>query len=269
MHQISIGHQAWWLHLLDRKTCSPHTLEQEQSALFGLLTEREKEFAFNPDIVTEYPDIGYFLKDPTAYVDARCSAILAQQGKVVNHAIILTTWGDRLTGTLAGCGWQSEKINVPAGPDHTFKFSKTFTTLPGSAMTCMLYLEAVNEKDEKIRPSFVLKLHDARGSLYGGMSGSICEINGRRFAWITTVVVNKGVARTAGSIIVEAVMDYLKKEGVQQVNLGTQTAEHFYQKQGFHVIHHIVDNLRWRKADNGHVIPNNLVIMSRDLSSIY
>ncbi|MGL4775884.1 MAG: GNAT family N-acetyltransferase [Aeromonas veronii] len=128
-----------------------------------------------------------------------------------------------------------------------------------------LYVEAVNEQDPKIRPTFVLMLRDEHGELQGGMSGSIWTQDERRYAYIGTVVVQPGQPAGTGTQLANTVLEYLTQQGVYEVNLGTQTAEPFYAKLGFQTIHHIVPALRHRTASDGAVQPHNLVIMSKML----
>ena len=94
------------------------------------------------------------------------------------------------------------------------------------------------------------------------MSGFISDVDGALYAYIATVVVDKNAPPSTGSYIANVTLEYLKKMGVIQVNLGTQTAERFYKKQGFKVKHHIIENLRHRKTPEGLIIHNNLVIMA-------
>jgi len=230
-----------------------------------LLVEREKEFSFNPDIVIDYPAITeQFLQDPVSYITGRIASIKAEQGRVVDEVVILTTYGNKLIGPLSCGGYVAEKIDMPAGPDHTYKFSKTVCAEEASSpKLCKLYLEAVNEQDEKIQPTFVLKLTDSSGKLIGGMCGSICEASGDLFAYIATVVVDKSAPKSTGSLLATTVLDYLKQQGVKCANLGTQTAGQFYEKHGFHVLHHIVGKLRSRVAKGGGIVHNDLVIMAK------
>ncbi|MCC7007141.1 MAG: GNAT family N-acetyltransferase [Ottowia sp.] len=267
MTQISIGNRSYHLNLFDYKTHSKQELQQEQATIFGLLVEREKEFSFNPDIITEYPDItDFFLSAPASYIQSRIANIEMSQNRAVDEVIILTTYGDKLTVPLAADGYDVEKIDMPAGPDYTFKFSKTnFDKVP-DWKRCTLYLEAVNEQDEKIQPTFVLKLTDEKGILNGGMCGSVREIHGERFAYISTVVVDSYVPKSAGSLLAITVLDYLKQEGVKCANLGTQTAGRFYEKIGFSITHRIVKKLRSRITDDGSIIFNDLVIMAKMFS---
>ena len=162
--QLTISNVPYYLEILDLQTYSPQILEEEQGALFVLLSEREKEFGFNPNIITEYPDLDSFLSAPIAYIADRYSSIQKEKGSVIDNVIILTTYGDKLIKELVSDGYLAEKIHMPAGPDHTYKFRKDFSAHT-TEIPLTLYLEAVNENDEKIKPTFMLKLMNMDGTL--------------------------------------------------------------------------------------------------------
>lgn len=124
-------------------------LDAEAAAVFALFSEREREFEFNPAVVTEYPAVedpgtSRFLANPLDYIAQRCK-VLNEQGDVVSRIVILTTYGDRLRGRLEAAGYHAERIDMPAGPDHTYAFTFNPPPQPGTGRT--LYLEAVNEAD--------------------------------------------------------------------------------------------------------------------------
>ena len=264
MTQIILGEDSYRIDVLDKTTHSKTLLQQEQASIFALLIEREKEFSFNPDVVINYPDItDSFLKDPISYINAYVATIEGEQGRDVDEVVILTTYGNNLISPLTADGYNAEKIQMPAGPDHTFKFSKTLLNKKHQAQSCKFYLEAVNEQDEKIQATFVVKLTDRHGVLKGGMCGSLCEVDGELFAYIATVVVDKTSPKSAGSLLAKTAFHYLKEKGVNYAHLGTQTAVRFYEKQGFYTTHRIIDKLRSRLAENGNVIHNDLVIMAK------
>lgn len=76
--------------------------------------------------------------------------IKTEQKREIDEVVILTTYGNTLVSPLAADGYDVEKIEMPAGPDHTFKFSKTLSGKKHLSQQCKLYIEAVNEQDEKI-----------------------------------------------------------------------------------------------------------------------
>lgn len=255
--------------LLDLSNASAQQLIDAQAALFTMLSQREKEFGFNPHIIIEYPNsIADFLNEPIAYLETCISAIQTTHNKFIKEIIILTTYGDRLINTLGLHDYVAEKINMPAGPEHTFKFSKVLREIhpPSDHLACTLYVEAVNEQDEKIRPTFILNVYDTQGALCGGMSGSIAHIESKKYAYIATVVTHAHAPKLTGSHITQAALMYFKKMGVKQVDLGTQTADRFYEKQGFHISHTILSKLRNRVGKEGHLIHHDLVIMRKELS---
>lgn len=234
-------------------------LSEKQLALFALLQLREQEFGFNQNVIVHYPEAS-FLTAPLDYLDL---LILEQQqqGHLINEVVILTTYPQVHT-PLVERDYLHEAVHMPAGPDHTAIFRLDYGANPASKT---LYIEAVNEQDPKIWPTFVLMLRDEHGELQGGMSGSIWTQDKRRYAYIGTVVVQPGQPAGTGTLLANTVLEYLTQQGVYEVNLGTQTAEPFYTKLGFRVIHHIVPALRHRTASDGTVLPHNLVIMSKML----
>lgn len=233
-------------------------LDAAAAEIFGLFLQREQEFGVNPNVVVEYPAIdadGPFLTDPAGHVAAR----LAQDAPF-GRVVILTTFADRIHDKLVVAGFTAQPIDMPAGPDHTGSFIRD---LPGGAPRT-LYLEAVNEADEKIRPNFALRLLDEDGKLQGGACGSIHARNGRHYAYLATMTLAPGLPAGTGTKLARALLDLLRAEGVATVHLGTQTAGPFYEKIGFRVTQRLVPALRNRQQD-GRVIPHDLVMMALDL----
>jgi GNAT superfamily N-acetyltransferase len=245
------------LELCQPDNSAPDELSEKQLALFALLQLREQEFGFNPDVIVHYPEAS-FLAAPIDYLDQLISE-QQQQGHLINELVILTTY-PQLHAPLVERGYRHEAVHMPAGPDHTAIFRVQYGT---HAAGKTLYIEAINEQDPKIRPTFVLMLRDEHGELQGGMSGSIWTQDERQYAYIGTVVVQPGQPAGTGTLLANTVLDYLTRQGVCEVNLGTQTAEPFYTKLGFKAIHHIVPALRHRTASDGTKLPHNLVIMSK------
>ena len=249
---------------LDLTNCTTQELKDEQGALFSILMEREKAFGFNPKIITEYPDtIDDFLDDPCAFMASRVAAVQKEKGVLVKEIVILTTYGNKVFTALTSDNYVSERIEMPAGPDHTYKFSKTLDS--SSLAEHSYYFEAVDEQDEKINPTFVIKQLDQEGRLIGGMSGSIRTAEDQSFAYISTVVVREGSPKSTGFGIANETIRYLKSQGVKHADLGTQTADAFYKKLGFCVTHNIIDDLRHRVDMQNKVVQHDLVIMRIDL----
>ncbi|TOG90869.1 GNAT family N-acetyltransferase, partial [Vibrio parahaemolyticus] len=177
----------------------------------------------------------------------------------VGQVVILTTY-DEVKSPLMDAGYSYEKIHLPAGPDDTAVFRNRIGEADNT-----LYIEAVNEQDPKIAPTFVTILSDAKDNLIGGMSGSVYEKNGYRSAYISTVVVNEDGQKGSGTAIARFTIEYLKNKNVNEIGLGTQTAESFYLKLGFTSIHSILKDLRHRTDEHGKKINQDLVIMKKKL----
>lgn len=254
--------------VLDVTNCSLAELKHQQIELFDKLIKREKEFAFNESIFVDYPNPlqeNGFLTNPLGYIDTYSRKFIETKHEAIDEIVILTTYGDLLIDKLTQDGFIAEPINMPAGPDNTYKFSKKLN-LSQRVAPSILYFEVVNEEDPKIYPTFIAKLENAGGVLCGGMSGSIwTAINGIKYAYISTVIVDNDLPNGLGTMIANKVFEYLQANGVMLVNLGTQTAVSFYQKCGFNVIHKIVPNLRVRYDKFGNAIKNDLVIMEKKL----
>ncbi|MCB1882477.1 MAG: hypothetical protein KDG89_00535 [Geminicoccaceae bacterium] len=223
MQIIDIGESTFGLDLLTAATHSRDALDAEAGAIFALFLEREREFAFNPSIVNVHPDIddpsaSAFLTNPVRYIGGRI-AVLEAAGEPIVRVVVPTTYGDRLKKPLSKAGYAVTKIDMPAGPDHTYAFALVLPGKPGPCRT--LHLEAVNEKDEKIRPTFVLRLTDAQDRLYGGACGAIGASDGGAYAYLSTLTLRAGLPRTAGTRLANATLDHLRSQGVKTVNLGT------------------------------------------------
>lgn len=250
------------LTLFDRSTDTQHRLHEKQQALFTMLVDREREFGFHPDAAVKYPDpLSALLNDPIAYLAARINAAESARGLPFSRAVVLTTYGNFLAGPLSSEGYREEIVNMPAGPENTRFYSRNLR----SDGVGVFYLEAVNEMDEKIQPSFVLTLDNEKGELLAGMSGSIWKRDTECCAYISTVVAGKGTPTGVGSMAAEQVWHYLRDQGVSRVNLGTQTADEFYKRHGFRVIHTIIPQLRYRQRADGSRVWHDLVIMQKDL----
>jgi len=259
---LTVQDRRFTLEVLTTATASRAQLDAGAAELFGLFLSREKEFGFNPDVVVEYPDIaaeGPFLSDPAGFVAARRA-----EGAPFARVVILTTFADRVHNALAAQGFAARPIDMPAGPDHTAAFLWPADGTQPKGRT--LYLEAVNEADEKIRPNFVLRLLDEAGQLQGGACGSIHARDGRSYAYLATMTLAEGLPPTTGTSLGAALLELLRREGVATVHLGTQTAGPFYEKLGFRTTLRLVPALRYRQAGEGRLIPHDLVMMELDLT---
>lgn len=234
------------------------------AALFDLFLTREHEFGVNPEIVIDYPDLSGgatspFLVDTPAYLATRIEA-LERTGDPVGRMVILTTYGDVVGRALTTTGWAAEHIDMPAGPDNTWVYRLDLSEAPRT-----LYIEAVNEADPKIRPDFLLELHDRNGRLRGGAWGSIHERDGERFAYIATMTLDVGLKPGVGTLLGQALDAALSDSGVAVAHLGTQTAGPFYERLGFRITHCVVPGLRFRTDNTGASVMTDLVMMERRL----
>ncbi|MGL6177464.1 MAG: hypothetical protein ACRC1U_10780, partial [Vibrionaceae bacterium] len=177
--------------LYQLENSTPEALMARQLELFALLQQRELEFGVNPERIIHYPQAN-FLAAPTRYIE-QLLCELQRQGNAIANIVILTTY-QQLRAKLTAAGYQHEAVHMPAGPDFTAIFKHRLTAADGKT----LYIEAVNEQDPKIAPTFVLMQHDQDGKLQGGMSGSIWTQDGRRYAYIGTVVVRPNQAKGMG-----------------------------------------------------------------------
>lgn len=244
---------------------SKEKLRDEAAAILALFLERESEFSVHPSVVIDYPDLtdaspSGFLADAAAYVGRRAASMVDNSAATM-RIVVLTTYGDIVGPSFAAAGYETVQIDMPAGPDHTAAFVLTPTEPCSDIPT--LYIEAVNEDDEKIRPSFVLKLTDMRGQLCGGACGSIHERHGKRYAYLATMTLVSGMPQGSGTAIMAQLMQFLRTQKVGTVHLGTQTAGRFYEKMGFKVDHRLIRNLRVRQ-ENGQQVLGDLVMLRMD-----
>ena len=246
---------------------TPHeVLDSEALAIYQMFADRAQEFGFGPDVVIDYPPVddpqtSSFLADPVAYIGTRLTQ-LADKGPI-RRIVVLTTFGDRLLNPLAAAGYAPDPIDMPAGPDQTYAFTLDHDLPAGVGRT--LYLEAVNEADEKIRPTFVVKLVDGSGKFCGGACGSIHDRDGTRFAYLATLTIRADLPPLTGTHLAEAVFKVLRRQKVATVHLGTQTASRFYERLGFRVTHRLVHGLRTRVSQDGRQLSDDLVMLAMDL----
>jgi len=91
----------------------------------------------------------------------------------IGRVVILTTFGDRLESLLQGAGHSAAAISTSAGPDFTACFERLLADPP---IDRTLYVEALNEACEKIRPSFCIELRDGAGQLRGRACGAVHKL---------------------------------------------------------------------------------------------
>ena len=266
MATMTVGAWSFSLSVMTLADTPREQLDSEAAAIYQAFAKREREFGFGPDVVVEYPQIGEpqasgFLADPVGHIAARLAEI--EKDGPVARIVVLTTFGQQLLEPLSRAGYRPRRIDMPAGPDHTYAFILD-RDLQAEAVRS-LYLEAVDEADDKIRPTFVLKLVDGDGRLCGGACGSIHERDGKRFAYLATLTLVAGLPPTTGTRLAEAMMETLRRQGVTTLHLGTQTAGRFYEKLGFRVTHRLVSALRTRTSASGQQTSDDLVMMAIDL----
>ena len=265
---IKIGDTDFDLVKMTRQDTSQSTLDESAAALFRLFLCRETAFGFNPQIVIDYPSIedattSPFLTTSIEYVDALITRLNLDGAAPIGRVVVLTTFGDRLYPHLCAAGFAATEIVMPAGPDSTASFKRNVAGVVGGRT---LYLEAVNEADEKIRPAFAIELRDDDRRLRGGACGSLCDIDGRRFAYLATMTLDVGLPATTGTALTTALLAFLGSLGVSTIHLGTQTAGPFYEKAGFRIVHTVLRQLRCRAGDDDKPVFTDLVMMQRDLT---
>lgn len=262
---IEVGGETFSICVMMLGATPREQLDAEALAIYQIFAEREREFGFGPNVIVEYPPIGEpetssFLTDPASYIAARVAEL--ETNRPISQIVVLATYGQQLLGPLSAVGYRSIEIDMPAGPDHTYAFTLDRDTQ--ATLGCSLYLEAVDEADDKIRPTFVIKLVDHKGRLCGGACGSIHERDGKRFAYLATLTLVPGLPPTTGTRLAEAMIETLRQQNVTTLHLGTQTAGRFYEKLGFQVTHRLVKGLRTRLSGSGQHLMDDLVMMSID-----
>ncbi|MBX3569012.1 MAG: GNAT family N-acetyltransferase [Rhizobiaceae bacterium] len=266
MNNVAVENSDLRFERLTLADVSSQRMQDEAAAIFELFVQREAEFGVHPSVVIHYPDIADrsdagFIGDAARYIAAQSDGLSAD-GRPADRIVVLTTFGDRVGPSLVAAGFKSIEIDMPAGPDHTFAFTLDATPPTPGGLT--LYVEAVDEADEKIRPAFALKLTDSQGRLHGGACGSIHERGGRRYAYLATMTTAAGAARGSGTHLAEELFRFLRDQGVSTIHLGTQTAAAFYQKLGFRVVHRLVPGMRTR-TEGRKEITDDLVMLAMDL----
>ena len=265
MRDLNIAGQTFKLKASTLADTTAETVHDESTAIFELFLEREAEFGVDPSVVIDYPDLtdtskSRFLADAAAYVAERANSMA--DGSAGVRIVVLTTYSDIVGPSFEAAGYEIVHIDMPAGPENTAAFLLAASAPCPAART--LYIEAVNEQDEKIRPSFVLTLTDRSDRVYGGAYGAIHERDGKRYAYLSTMTLAAGMPQGSGTAMMEQLVQFLRDQGVVTVHLGTQTAGAFYEKLGFKVDHRLIRNLRVRQKD-GQEVSGDLVMLSRDL----
>lgn len=206
------------------------------AAVATLFAAREAEFAFSPDITRASPAPADFAADPEKFL-------------TTDAAVVLTTWADNLRPALTRAGFEEEPVLWPAGPDGSAIFRRA-----GAGR--LSYLEIVNEEDPKIAPAHLVLWRDA-GRLLGG---TITAISGEA-AWLAVMVIRPDAAPGSGTRLWQALAGDLSRRRITRIDLGTQTAEAFYRRQGLTTTTRAVRALRSRPGPNG-PIWNDLVMMT-------
>lgn len=209
------------------------------AAVGALFARREAEFAFNPAIRRATPDPEALAADPEAFLAAPA-------------AVVLTTWAEALRAPLAAAGFAEEPVPWPAGPATTSIFRR-------EGAGPLSYLEVVNEADPRLAPAHLAMLGDGNGLV----GGAICAITGDA-AWLAVMAVAPGAPAGTGTRLWHGLAADLARRGIRRVDLGTQTAERFYLRQGFTTTTRAVAKLRAREGQDGRVW-SDLVMMTATL----
>ena len=265
MQNLSIVGRSFQLKLFTLADTANETIREQSAAIIDLFLKREAEFDVHESMVIDYPDLSDtsefgFLADAATYAGRR--AALAAEGVPAVRIVVLTTYGDVVRSSFEAAGYDFIAIDMPAGPEHTAAFILEPSASDWDGRT--LYIEAVNEDDDKIKPSFVFRLSDQMGRLCGGACGVIHERQGKRYAYLGTMALASGMPQGTGTAIMEQVVQFLHSQKVEAVHLGTQTAARFYEKNGFKVDHRLIRNLRVRRKDGQEVL-GDLVMLSMAL----
>lgn len=252
--------------ILNSTVASRESLDEAATDIFNLFLQREAEFGVHPSVVIHYPDVSdlstdSFLTDAASYVD-RLTHAMIDDCAPAGRRVVLTTYGNLVAPSFKAAGYNVIPIDMPAGPEHTCAFVLGQDTPPTGQRT--LYVEAVNEADEKIRPTFVIRFVDEQSNLCAGACGSIHERDGRRYAYLATMTVAPHMEKGTGTKLTGELIRFLREQGVHTVHLGTQTASTFYQQMGFKINHRLVQGMRTHMV-NGHEISEDLVMLSREL----
>lgn len=265
MNPLSIADRSLHYEVITPSETTEQTVSEHCAAIIDLFASREAEFDFHESVDVNYPDLSDtstfgFLSNAAEYA-ARQAEMLSQELSAL-RVVILTTYGDRVRSSCEAAGYSYQPIEMPAGPEHTAAFILEPRTFDGNART--LYIEAVNENDDKIKPTFVMRLTQPNGDVCGGAFGSIHEREGRRYAYLAAMTLASGLPQGTGVAFMEQLLQYLKSQSVEVVHVGTQTAAKFYEKAGFKVEHRLIKNLRIRHQD-GQKVEGDLAILSRAL----
>lgn len=209
------------------------------AAVATLFAACEAEFAFNPEIDRASPPHADFAADPDRFL-------------ATDAAVVLTTWAGDLRPALTRAGFGEEPVLWPAGPDGSAIFRRA-----GAGR--LSYLEIVNEDDPKITPAHLILWRDS-GELVGG---TITAISGDA-AWLAVMVVRADAAPGSGTRLWQVLATDLSERGIRRIDLGTQTAEAFYLRQGLTTTTRAVTALRSRPGSKG-PIWSDLVMMTGTL----
>ena len=260
---------GWRLDVLDRATDPSAPVDAAAADIYRLFAEREQAFGVNPAVAIDYPDVADaspagFLADAAGYL-ARHAQALRASGAPITRTVLLTTYSAQVHDALADAGYEFTPIDLPAGPDHTGLFAREELGEGQGGAARTLYVEAVNEADEKICPSFALRLFDQNGELAGGACGAVRARGGQQYAWLSTLTVRAGLAPGTGTAVASALMDHLRTRQVHTLNLGTQTADAFYRQLGFATTLTVLPALRFRQGGDGRQVWHDLVMMEKRL----
>ncbi len=101
-------------------------------------------------MLVDYPNLSDtsnagFLADSAAYAAKRRKSMDDEPAQM--RTVVLTTYSNIVGPSFVAAGYDAIHIDMPAGPDHTAAFVLLPTSRSMGSRT--LYIEAVNEEDEK------------------------------------------------------------------------------------------------------------------------
>ena len=262
---LTLSDRSFELKLFTTANATGELIREKSAAIFNLFLEREAEFDVHESVVIDYPDLSEpstsrFLANAPAYAANRLALMDGDIAAI--RIVVLTTYGNLVRAGFEAAGYHFIAIDMPAGPEHTAAFILEPRVSDGKGRT--LYIEAVNEDDEKITPTFALVLTDATGQLCGGACGCVHARQGTRYAYLATMTLASALPQGTGTAIMEQLVQFLRSQNVATVHLGTQTAAQFYEKIGFKVDHRLIHPLRVRR-EAGKDVTGDLVMLSLKL----
>ena len=152
---------------------------------------------------------------------------------------------------------------MPAGPAHTAVFILEPSADDEKRRT--LYVKAVIEGNDKIKPSLVLIFSDPLGQLCGVARGSIHERQGTGYAYLATLALASALPRSTGTTIHETTHAVSAEPERGSASLRNPDRREVLRKMGPKVNHRPINKLSVRHEE-GQEVTGNLVMLSMTLS---